>query len=56
MAGKNPWTTFLKEYMKKQGKGQSLKDSMKKASVLYRAQKSGVSKKKRQKGVEQSKV
>ena len=53
MPASNPWIKFLQEYRKKAGKGESLKSSMKKAAVLYRAQKGGkapAKKKKAKKG------
>jgi hypothetical protein len=50
----NPWIKFLKEY-RKTHKGEALKTSMKKAAVVYRAQKKG-GKKKKKPGAEKSKV
>ena len=38
MAGKNPWTTFLKQWMKSHP-GKSLRDSMKLASSDYKKRK-----------------
>ena len=46
--GANPWITFLKEWRAK-NKGESLKSSMKKASVAYRSQKSSTVKGKKKK-------
>ena len=42
----NPWIKFLQEYRAK-NKGEALKTSMKKASVLYRKQKGGSAKPKK---------
>jgi hypothetical protein len=44
----NPWIKFLKEY-RKTHKGEPLKTSMKKAAVVYRAQKKGGPEKKKTK-------
>ena len=44
----NPWLAFLKSYRVK-NKGVSMKDSMKKAAVLWRAQKKGSTEKKKPK-------
>lgn len=45
MAGKNPWTAFLKQWMKSHP-GKSLRDSMKLASADYKKRKGKVKPKK----------